>query len=301
MNNGKTREGSDSKKHHYLPRFYLNGFTDNQNEFYVFDKVKEKIRKSKPDNSFYEKYRNTAYGKDRVAKTNILEDMYARYDNRASMVFKEVRNSKLNDPVLTPHNLTILRLFIINLFWRIPSHDKLLDFLIDTNSFKELGFEFVNKSNEGSVGKDFEEDLKKIEAWRKMYRVIVPHLSSRKEFQKANYENWKLMYRPQEYNITGDNPIVMYSFKDFSSLNEELLFPISKNITLCNTKKKIPSSLPPKFNLLTDVLILLNSKRFVCCLDKTYLELIVNKFYSKAKGKGIERHILDGIFGHFED
>lgn len=193
----KIVEESDSKKHHYLPRFYLKGFTNNENEFYVFDKVKEEIRISTPDNSFYEKYRNTAYGKDNVAKTNILEDIYARYDSRASSVFKEVRNSKLNDPVLTPHNLTILRLFVINLFWRIPSHDKLLDLLIDTNSFKDLGFQFVNKTTGKPIEKNIEDDLKQIEAWRKMYRVIVPHLSSRKEFQKTNYENWKLMYRPQ--------------------------------------------------------------------------------------------------------
>lgn len=299
MNNKKTMNESDSKKHHYLPRFYLKGFTDNENEFYVFDKVKEEIRKGKPDNSFYEKYRNTAYGKDKGAKSNVLEEIYARYDSRASGVFTEVRNSKLNDPVLTPYNLTILRLFIINLFWRIPSHDKLLDHLINTNSFKELGFQFVNKSSGKPVEKSIEEDLKQIEAWRKMYRVIVPHLSSRKEFQKTNYDNWKLMYRPQEYNITGDNPIVLYAFEDFSSLNEELLFPISKNIVLCNTKKKIPASLPPKFNVLTDLLILLNSKRFICCSDKTYLELIVNKFYTEVKGKGIRRHILDCIFDSF--
>ena len=296
----KSIKESDSKKHHYLPRFYLKGFIDSRNEFYVFDKLKEEIRKSKPDNSFYEKYRNTAFGKDKVGKTNILEDMYAQYDSRASSVFREVRNSKLNDPVLTPYNLAILRLFIINLFWRIPSHDKLLDLLIDTNSFKDLGFQFINKSTGKPIEKNAEDDLKQIEAWRKMYRVIVPHLSSRKEFQKTNYENWKLMYRPQEYNITGDNPIMLYSFEDFSSLNEELLFPISKNILLCNTKKKIPPTLPPKFNVLTDLLILLNSKRFVCCVDKSYLDLVVNKFYSEAKGKNFRRYILDSIFDYFE-
>lgn len=296
----KNIKESDSKKHHYLPRFYLKGFTDSKNEFYVFDKVKEEIRKGKPDNSFYEKYRNTAYGKDKVGKTNILENMYAQYDSRASSVFREVRNSKLNDPILTPYNLAILRLFIINLFWRIPSHDKLLDLLIDTNSFKDLGFQFINKSTGKPIEKNAEDDLKQIEAWRKMYRVIVPHLSSRKEFQKTNYENWKLMYRPQEYNITGDNPIMLYSFEDFSSLNEELLFPISKNILLCNTKKKIPPTLPPKFNVLTDLLVLLNSKRFVCCVDKSYLDLVVNKFYSEAKGKNFRRYILDSIFDYFE-
>lgn len=295
----KIEKKNESKKHHYLPRFYLKGFTDKQNEFYIFDKVNEEIRKGKPDNSFYEKYRNTLYGKDKDFKTNILEEIYAQYDDRAAKVFDEVRNSKLNDPVLSPYNLTILRLFIVNLFWRIPSHDKLLDLLIDVSSFKELGFQFRNKSTGKPIDKSIENEMKQIEAWRKMYRIIVPHISTSQEHSNENYENWKLMYRPQEYNITGDNPIILYSFKDFSSLNEELIFPVSRNVILCHTNKKVSTSLPPLFNVLVDLLILLNSKRFICCLDRSYLELIVNKFYSEAKGKSIEGHIRDDIFNYF--
>ncbi len=53
-----------SKRHHYLPQFYLRGFTDNKGEFYVFDKQTEEIRKSNPLNSFFENHRNTANVKD---------------------------------------------------------------------------------------------------------------------------------------------------------------------------------------------------------------------------------------------
>jgi hypothetical protein len=288
---------NEPKKHHYIPRFYLKGFVNGRGDFYVFDKAKEEIRKARPDNSFYEKFRNTGYAKD--AKTNLLENIYADYDSRAAKVFEDVRNSKLNDPVLTPHNLAILRLFIVNLFWRIPSNDSLLNTLIDTRSFSELGFKFVDKDGK-SISTEAENQMKGIDALRKMYRVIVPHMSSNPSNTADTYHHWRLMYRPQEYNVTTDNPIVLFDFKNFQSLNEELLFPISRNVTLCCTKKIIPASLSPKFNLLLDTLLVLKSERFTCCQSQEYLELIVNKFYSMSKGTDLEGYILRDVFNFFE-
>lgn len=48
-----------SKKHHYIPRFYLNGFTNENAGYFIFDKEKEEIRYTNPINSFFKNNRNS--------------------------------------------------------------------------------------------------------------------------------------------------------------------------------------------------------------------------------------------------
>ena len=48
-----------SKKHHYLPVHYLEGFTDSKNTFFVYDKKTEKIFSTNPKGAFFENDLNT--------------------------------------------------------------------------------------------------------------------------------------------------------------------------------------------------------------------------------------------------
>ena len=48
-----------SRKHHYLPRYYLKGFADEKNSFFVYDKTNDNIFKSSPNSIFFENNLNT--------------------------------------------------------------------------------------------------------------------------------------------------------------------------------------------------------------------------------------------------
>jgi intein-encoded DNA endonuclease-like protein len=48
-----------SRKHHYLPRYYLKGFTDAEDGFFVYDKQKDKMFRSGSIAAFYENDLNT--------------------------------------------------------------------------------------------------------------------------------------------------------------------------------------------------------------------------------------------------
>jgi len=37
-----------SKKHHYLPRYYLKGFTDEVGKFFVYDKAEDRVFQTNP-------------------------------------------------------------------------------------------------------------------------------------------------------------------------------------------------------------------------------------------------------------
>ncbi|MDB5145005.1 MAG: hypothetical protein JWQ66_3718 [Mucilaginibacter sp.] len=48
-----------SRRHHFLPVFYLKGFTGPQETFHVYDKIEDKILESQtPKSKYFEKHLN---------------------------------------------------------------------------------------------------------------------------------------------------------------------------------------------------------------------------------------------------
>ncbi len=285
-----------SKKHHYLPQFYLKGFANAEGEFYVFDKKTEEIRKTNPANSFFENHRNT--GTIKEERSVLLEDMYAYFDGRTAPHLELLRKMQLNDQV-SPEALAYIEPFISSLYWRIPEHDEILEKLTDKLSFAETGFDFVDKTGKSANSPEFEASLKGIDLWRKMYRVFVPLISHNKQNYKADYDNWRMYFRSNKFQLTGDNPVILEKFIDFGSLTKELIFPISSDRFLVHTSRNKPKQLATTFQLELDMLVLQRATRFVCCAEKRYLEFLVNELFSFSKNHDFKDKMTEKIFSHF--
>jgi hypothetical protein len=77
------------KKHHYVPQFYLAGFTQlgaTDDLLYVFDGETGKQRPSKPINEGYKKHLYRIDGDDPSA----VESMFSNVENEASHIFREI-------------------------------------------------------------------------------------------------------------------------------------------------------------------------------------------------------------------
>lgn len=286
-----------SRRHHYIPQFYLRGFTNENNEYFIFDKEKEEIRRSKPINSFYENNRNSSYVHNE--KIVILENLYAHYDSKAAEQLEKIRTASIDNFVLEPEILYRIKAFIAQIYWRIPENDLELDRLIDQLSFKDAGFDFKDKNGKSIATKELQEELKNIDVFRQMYRIIVPLISSQKKYQTTDYDNWKVYFHKDKIHLTGDNPLIISEFKDFSSLNKELLFPISANRLFIHTKLHKPPVLPPNFLVELDMLIMHQATRFVCSPSEEYLKFLVEKLYPYCKGHNFTNQMKDNIFGYF--
>lgn len=287
-----------SKRHHYLPQFYLKGFTDDKNEFYIFDKKLETIRKSTPLNSFFENHRNTAIVKDE--RFSFLEEVYARYDGLISAQLDKIRKSSHNNFNLGDETLFRIKTFIAQMYWRVPKSDAEIEFLIDNLSFSETGFDIKDTTGQSVVTKELQEQLKNIDLFRKMYRIFIPFMTSHLRKTKTDSEDWKVYFRKEKYNLTGDTPLIIKEFVDFDSLNEELFFPISSDRMIVHTKQPKPKELPRQFMLMMDLLVIQQSTRFVCCADKEYLEFLVQNFYSISKGQDVNEQIKENLFSYFK-
>jgi hypothetical protein len=71
-----------SVNHHYLPRHYLKGFTDERGMFYIYDKQKDMLFLSNPDSTFFEKRLNSlTFPSGRSSDS--LESIYAFAEKKA--------------------------------------------------------------------------------------------------------------------------------------------------------------------------------------------------------------------------
>ncbi|MBP1673824.1 MAG: hypothetical protein H6Q25_1639 [Bacteroidetes bacterium] len=288
---------NQSKRHHYLPRFYLKGFTNKDGDFFIYDKKKDEIRKSKPDNSFFEKYRNTGTVKEE--KSDLPEQVLAEFDNRSANVLEKIRNSNFRQNILTPEILYEIRFFIASTFWRIPQTDNLREKIIDDFSFQELGFGIFNKKS-GERMEEAEQTLKDIDLFRKMYSSLLPLVSFMGKYKTQNFNDWRIIHRTNSIHITGDNPLILRDkYENFSSIQQNIIMPLSSQKILACTNKA-PDSFDPVFNLKMDIMILHQSDRFVCSSSEEYLKLLIDKPYKMTIGRNWEERILNEIFSYFD-
>lgn len=287
-----------SKKHHYLPQFYLKGFTNDKKEFYIYDKKNDSIRKSNPLNSFFENNRNSAnIGGE---KSVLLEDIYAHFDDITAPILAKLRNQTIDTYNLSPEILGRIRMFICQLFWRVPRNDTFLSEKIDELSFNQTGFDIINKKTGKSIAdKNLQASLKGEEIFRKMYHIFLPFMSFKSEYKKNDYQNWKTYFRADKVQLVGDNPVIVRDFKNFGSLNEELIFPISNDKILVHTQQNKPTNLPPLFNLMTNLLIVQQSNKFVCCSDEEYLTKLIKNLYVHSKDFDFKENMTETIFNFF--
>ena len=126
-----------SWRHHYVPKFHLNGFTKPDGELYVFDKVLNKLKPKSvsPPSHFFEPNRNTVMqpGVD----PDILERLYGEYDTTVAGLFQRLRADP--PPAVDLRMISDLKCYLSVLFWRLPESDKYLDAVLRVLSVSMRG------------------------------------------------------------------------------------------------------------------------------------------------------------------
>jgi len=272
-----------SKKHHYLPRYYLKGFTNSDNGFYVYDKQKDNIFPSSPDGTFFENYLNTITFPD-GSKSDFLEDMYTEEENEFWEYLDKIRTSTPSVPI--PHlDKMHLFLFLLSLYWRLPSNiglvEKLSEKAFIENSEVDY-FRLLNKTG-GKAPKEIADMMKQSPAFKKAFRQIAPFIPFYKDKDWGiKILNWRFIYTGDDrsWYIVGDNPIVIKNENnhDFIDRLKEFIFPVSGKILLVNLNPPLNKDLPPEFGIQFNTAIIERSARFVACQNKDFLEALIKDY-----------------------
>lgn len=124
-------------KEHYVPQFYLRGFTDNNGLLHVYNLNQKKFYTQIPKNICFEKNLYETEWKDANPKlgkyvlVNSIENEFCRYENEFAELVRTITNvctSKQNQNALILHGeeKEVLCRFVVNLMLRNPSNMELL-------------------------------------------------------------------------------------------------------------------------------------------------------------------------------
>ncbi|TGE13867.1 DUF4238 domain-containing protein [Hymenobacter elongatus] len=280
-----------SKKHHYIPQFYLRGFTDTNGGFTIYDKVRNEFRKSRPENEFYEKFRNTTnLGGE---KSVMVEDMYSHIESTFATTLSAIEKSNHTEPVLTSDIMVGLKFLVETMRWRNPALDAVYESIVQRLSIKDFGLQFKGATDKQAV--EINKRIMDEPDARKMLRPLMGSLSIN-SMANANYDTskWHILYQEGGFPITGDFPIIFNPKSIHDRINEEFIFPLSAQRTAVFADIKLMKQLPDVFSIDKDLAIIHLAKRFVCCKHDEYLKFMIN--YYKRNRTEINEQFLEGIF-----
>ena len=120
-----------TRKQHYIPRFYLERFTDSSRKLWIYDASRDIVFEKSPEGAcvrtdLYETEwieANEKLGK--YVLPNDIEDLYSRYEAEFSAFLREldhilIRDQLLNASICSAKNRRLMFRFIANLLFRNP-------------------------------------------------------------------------------------------------------------------------------------------------------------------------------------
>lgn len=282
-----------SERHHYIPKFYAMGFLDEDKKFYVYDKLRDSIRNKKvsPKEIFYEWNRNTVSSEK--GRTDAIEDYYSRLDSECANLIQKLRDKPNEEGILTEETISLLRFFVINLFWRIPKTD-----FAATDYLSRTKINFIdNKTGEVVEKPELEEKLKSDSNYLKSIRPKVPLETINLARPKKGSSTSQLFGFEKDIFLIGDYPILfnMEPSGVDELLNGDYLFPISSKRIYRITEKKMELSFSFQNAVTFNALLIEQSEYYICGPDKDYLEKSI-KYWKTMKSTGMLWHLPIMLF-----
>lgn len=267
-----------SERHHYLPEFYIKGFTNNEHKLFVYDKRKDIIKKKQfsPKQIFFEWKRNTINSKG--LKDDALEDLFGSSDSGYAELINEMRNEPNGKNLLSSNNTELLVHFVIHLYARNPKNDFLFSIGLDKTSMN-----FKNRKTGKKIENIYlENKLKDNLSYYKLWKATIPSQIF-KEFLHIGIRFKQQLFEFENVFLIGDYPVL---FKDDSLTSGDFIFPICSNRIYRRGKEnlKLNFSLTDATNF--NALLIDQSESYICGRDKKYLKLSISYWkYLKFSGQ----------------
>lgn len=284
---------NNSKKHHYLPQFYLRGFTNEDGTFTIYDKQLKIFRKSRPENEFYEKHKNTIDIKGE--KSLFVEHMYSHLESTLAPALASVQRFKHNEPIITADLIVRLKFFIESIRWRNPALDDIYSQII--TRFRVQDFGLIVKGVSQDERDRIEKELIVDPSMQKILRPLIGMFSLLDpSTDEKNIHKWHILYQDGGFPIIGDFPAIFNPKGLRDNNNREVILPLSSSRTIIHADIRNSKQLPDTFTLDKDLAIMHLSRRFICCKREDYLRFMVNFYYQNIND--LEDKFFEDIFNN---
>lgn len=266
-----------SSRHHYIPQFLINGFTDTNGLLFIYDKQIDKIlsKQRSPKSIFFEIDRNTIELKGDI-KSSILEDsLYAEIDNMSSKVIKYFQTKSLDEIDFKAEDIATLLFFLITLFWRIPKTDYASDGIMDRA---------IISTTNGDA-----EQLRNSPAYRKLSRagLFRHHIAEMINFGVKKNKRNNIHQHEKPIYVIGDFPFLLRNQVDeFRKFNDEdILFAVSSTRLYSSTSESLKNFTQIN-SYCYNAAIINQSIKYIACAELQVLEQSI-KIYKELKRVGL--------------
>jgi len=285
--------------HHYIPKFYLKGFTDDRGMLYVYDKQSGRIRSTAPAGAFYEKHGNTGFIQHPETGekhwTDLAEHLMARLDSSLADCLQIIKETDATiNAMASPLVVEAVKQLIHFLFWRTPVNKARLDELLATMSFSDLGFGIFDENGKRFI--NTEKLMTTIDLWRKCSPALIATARSFSTYKENNISDWGIYYQAKNHYLVTDSPILLKSYSGPGSLERGLLFPLTGNMLAiaCGGKKK--ERVDPMYREQLDIVLFQQADRYVGSSKREYLLHIIDKVrYYSEDGEGWEAKLREHV------
>ncbi|MFH7014656.1 DUF4238 domain-containing protein [Flavobacterium sp. FlaQc-47] len=264
-----------SWRHHYLPVFYLKGFTKESGNLKIYNVVTKKfVQKGKefsPESYFFEKDANSIFKNN--TKSDFVENGYADLENKIAKLITKINSSDdLTRYDVNEDDMPMLNLFVSLMYWRLPHRKEELDIILKNNDLINLGLAI--KNSDGTANTDFEQEIKNDPEFLKAYKFFHSLIDSVRGL------NCRTPYTiiPKQANLPflcSDNPVIFENLSP-NTFEDDYIFPLS------GTRFFIKSNKRENFHhflwLLIDIVIYKQAVKYVSCTHQEYIEMLDNSF-----------------------
>lgn len=240
---------AEKKKHHYVPRCYLEGFAHNC-QVYAYDLKEHKSFESNiinicAENKFYyipEGYRGRA-----LKALSIEDDFFASTVEKDYSPFLTTFSTFVERQVKEGNNL-----FDINRNSRLSASCFIYIQYVRTPKFRHV-YERLSKDDRIRVTNAKGDDLNFVKL-PVLFHAYGTYLNMNQMKRSSNIladRNWEVLYSPEGNFLSSDNPITAirlyknksFEFVDIAAEHSTVLFPVNKNtVIMINPEKQKENS-----------------------------------------------------------
>lgn len=268
-----------SKRHHYIPEFFIKGFVGDDGKLAVYNRKKKRVERLRmsPKQVFFEWNRNTFNVNNET--TDFVEKLFKKVEDHFAPVYKKM-TEHFEQYELAPYDMLHVIHYIGILHTSLPINDERIESCIKNSSKEDLFMSITNSKtgksdkNADKIFERFKENSAFIQS-AKFFKATVDYLKNK---NSRNIKNWKTYYSTgdAQHHLIGDNPIILRNENVDSIYDTELIFPLTKGITVFHSKGKDLEEVSAKDRIFIDVLTILQSDKIVCGPNTEYLKKIVD-------------------------
>lgn len=264
---------SQSQKHHFLPVFYLKGFTNENEQFKIFNiktkKFKQKGKLFYPASHFYILKDNTITTD--FGESDFMEKLYEKVDSSFAKILQAINtNSYENRFGVSEKDMPYINNFISQIYWRSPYCKQILKDYIEKHTHKQLGFKINNQ--DGTYNEKLSTDLKNIPEFYKVYKLYNSFLDP---IRGLNCDTqYHIFGRPKELpSICSDFPIIFKTTNNVKVYEDDYIFPLSKERVFI--KKYLSQKFNHQLHHLIDLISLKQSVKYFATNSDEYVNFLI--------------------------